>query len=358
MGHFAEVCKSRTVSRIKEESVSDSQTESWPKIDPIQSVNSIIWFDFYKAIQLVQGQPIELIIDTGYPVTIIPPLIDPLELQKTTKCFVDVNKNPIKLKGEATVDVKTKKCRKTLPILITENKNTQQLRGLDSLQCNCKFFLSVLRKSGHEISETETRALKSFLERDSWLDKLKIGLQGNENTNIIRHIETDGRREKIVNQYENLFKNNHAIKDLTIGIHLKQDSKPIQQKRQPVHFQKTVKQVLEKLIKKGHLEKADKTTMNCFISLAFITIKKDKLVKIALDSRKLNEACVERKAAMPNMEERISKISTEITESDDEIRVSKIDLDYAYGQAKLSKEAARHCVFSIFEGRLFWLFPF
>ena len=30
--------------------------------------------------------------------------------------------------------------------------------------------------------------------------------------------------------------------------------------------------------------------------------------------------------------------------------MSKIDLDYAYGQAKLSKEAARHCFFSIIRG--------
>ena len=30
--------------------------------------------------------------------------------------------------------------------------------------------------------------------------------------------------------------------------------------------------------------------------------------------------------------------------------MSKIDLDYDYGQAKLSKEAAKHCVFSIIEG--------
>ena len=34
--------------------------------------------------------------------------------------------------------------------------------ALRPLQCICKLFLSVLRKSGHEISETETRALNSF----------------------------------------------------------------------------------------------------------------------------------------------------------------------------------------------------
>ena len=185
-----------------------------------------------------------------------------------------------------------------------------------------------------------------------WLDQLEIGLQGNNNTNIIRHIETDGRREKIIGEHEELFKNNHTIKDLTIDINLKPDSKPIQQKGRPVpiHIQKTLEQELEKLIKTGHLEKADKTTENCFLSPAVITIKKDKSVKIALDSRKLNEACVKRKSAMPNMEDLISKISAEITKNNGELWMSKIDLDYAYGQAKLSKEAARHCVFSIIGG--------
>ena len=67
------------------------------------------------------------------------------------------------------------------------------------------------------------------------------------------------------------------------------------------------KKILQKRFKKtGHWEKADKTTENCFISPAVITIKKEKSVKIALDSRKLNDACVKRKAAMPNMEEHIS----------------------------------------------------
>ena len=53
---------------------------------------------------------------------------------------------------------------------------------------------------------------------------------------------------------------------------------------------------------------------------------------------------------MPNMEELISKISAKVTNGEDETLMSKIDLDCAYGQAKLSKEAARHCVFSIIGG--------
>ena len=136
------------------------------------------------------------------------------------------------------------------------------------------------------------------------------------------------KSEKIIDEHEDSFKTNHTIKDLTIDIQLKKDVKPIQQKRRPVpiHFQKIVREELEKLIGKGHFEKADKTTENCPISPAVITIK-NKSVKIALDSRNLNEACIKRKAAMLNMEELISKISAKITKGGGDIWMSKLSTD-------------------------------
>ena len=65
----------------------------------------------------MEGQPIENIIDTGSPNTIIPLIINPKKLTETTKCFVDVNKNPIKFKGEALVEVKIEKSTVALPII-------------------------------------------------------------------------------------------------------------------------------------------------------------------------------------------------------------------------------------------------
>ena len=114
----------------------------------------------------------------------------------------------------------------------------------------------------------------------------------------------DKRSTKILNELEDLFKNNHTIEGLTIDIQLKRDTKPVQQKRRPVpiHIQNSVAHELEKLIEKGHLEKADRTTKTCFVSPAVITIKQDKSVKIALDSRKLNESCIKKKAGMTNKE--------------------------------------------------------
>ena len=158
MEHFAKVCKSKTVNRISEAPTSGSNTESWLVIDHTQSVNGINRVDFYKAILLVQGQPIEFIIDTGFPVKIIPQKINPTEKKKTTKSFVDVNKNSKNIQGEAMVEVKTEKRKELLPILITENKNTQLLLGLD------------------------------------WLDKLETGPQSSKKTNVIRRRKTRKNR--------------------------------------------------------------------------------------------------------------------------------------------------------------------
>ena len=109
-------------------------------------------------------------------------------------------------------------------------------------------------------------------------------------------------------------------------------------------------QELEKVVQKEHLEKTVKRTKNCFVSPVVVTIKRDKLVKLSLDSRKLNKSFIKRKATLPSkgtIEEIISNILARNKKSDGKIWMSKIDLDYAYGQAKLSKEASKHCVQSI-----------
>ena len=51
---------------------------------------------------------------------------------------------------------------------------------------------------------------------------------------------------------------------------------------------------------------------------------------------------------MPNMEELISRISGKIADGPaHEIWISQFDLDYAYGQILLSKEARNLCIFAV-----------
>ena len=54
---------------------------------------------------------------------------------------------------------------------------------------------------------------------------------------------------------------------------------------------------------------------------------------------------------MPNMEILVNQISVEITrDRAAQLFMSKIDLDYAYEQRKLSEETSRQCVFALTGG--------
>ena len=106
-------------------------------------------------------------------------------------------------------------------------------------------------------------------------------------------------------------------------IQLKEDAKLIQQKGRPIpiHLQQSVEKEMEKLIKQGHIEKANN----------------------------IDEKI--RKAQMPNMEELISRTSRKIADGPaDGIWISKFDLDFAYGQQILSRAARNLCIFAVTGG--------
>ena len=89
-------------------------------------------------------------------------------------------------------------------------------------------------------------------------------------------------------------------------------------------------------------ERAKEKDENCFVSPAVITHKKDKSVKIVLNLRKLNEIAVKKNAQMPNVDEMLSRISRKNADGrHDGIWISKLDLDYAHGQKKLSDKAEK-----------------
>ena len=79
-----------------------------------------------------------------------------------------------------------------------------------------------------------------------------------------------------------------------------------------------------------------------------MAVKSDKSVKIELDSRKLNDSYIKMRTHMPNTEELLNQISVK-TSRDRTVQlfISKIDLDYAYGQMKQSEETSRQCVFAL-----------
>ena len=237
--------------------------------------------------------------------------------------YKDVNDNRIKFIGKTKAKVENENIKMELELLITKNK-TNPLLGLD------------------------------------WMEKLNINLSAEDNVKI-QNITEDEDIKELKKRFKKLFTENHTVKDIEVDIELKPGAKLIQQKSRPIpfHLQPEVEKELNKLINSGHVEKARNINENCFVSPAVITVKKDKSVKIALDSRKLKDITVKRKAQMPNMEELISRISRKIADGPaDEIWISKFDLDYAYGQLKLSERAKELCIFTVTGGNFTGYYKF
>ena len=133
-------------------------------------------------------------------------------------------------------------------------------------------------------------------------------------------------------------------------INLKEEVQITQQKERPtpIHLQDQVARELKRLKENGYLKSATEITEDCFVSLAVITVKKDKSTKIALDSRKLNEVTIKRKEQMPNMEELYSRISSKISNKEEGgTLATKLDFDYACGQIKLDEKTRNICIFTV-----------
>ena len=126
---------------------------------------------------------------------------------------------------------------------------------------------------------------------------------------------------------------------------MKQIARPI-----PLHLHEDVGRELEKLIKTGNLEKVKHVDEDCFVSPLVFTVKNDKSVKIALDSRKLSNSCKKIQPPIPNMEELLNQISVETTGvQTKELIILKIDLDDAYDTKSISQESNQKKVKTILD---------
>ena len=323
-GHYAKACRqkfnnSRTVKRLTEDETNELNESSCESEEDIQHIKELKQIEetnkHYTATVKINGITKEFIIDTGSPISIMPPdqrIMKLTEIQKVTNRYQDVNKNEVKFRGKIPVNIEYENNKQKMEILITERTDITPLLGMDWM--------------------------KAF--------KLTIGkIQLAENS--------QSEKERIFGKFRDLFENNETIKDTEIKIQLKPGHHPVKQKARPVplHLQEDVGKELEKLIRTRHLETINDVDEDCFVSPVVITIKSDKSVKIALDSRKLNDSCIKMRPHMPNMEDLLHQISVEITrDRTKQLFLSKIDLDYAYGQMKLSEETSRQCVFALTGG--------
>ena len=97
-----------------------------------------------------------------------------------------------------------------------------------------------------------------------------------------------------------------------------------------------------KLIQSGHLEKIQNVEEDCFVSLVLLTVKKNKQVKIALDSWKLKDSRKKKRPHLPIMEESLNQVSPKKRGVKDEsLSILKCDLECVYSQLKLPEKTSR-----------------
>ena len=122
--------------------------------------------------------------------------------------------------------------------------------------------------------------------------------------------------DKIFNEFKDLFTRVGKIPNDRKVAHFHSPFKPIQSKgrRVPLHLFAGVNKELRRMQTEGHIIQLEKCDEDCIISPIKITRKKDTSIKLALDSKLLNDQIFKNKNQMPNIHELIDNVVLQISE--------------------------------------------
>ena len=176
---------------------------------------------------------------------------------------------------------------------------------------DCHFFLT----EGHE---------RNILGNDN-LPKVGINisqkcfphLETHKQCKSINSISQSDKNKEILNiskTFKYLICRIGKIKNQTKITHFHDPLKPIQLKgrRVPLHLLDSVKTELNRLKDEGHNKKLENCDEDRFIKPIVITCKKDKSIKLALDSKFINKKIYKNKYQMPNIHELVDKFAAQI----------------------------------------------
>ena len=132
-----------------------------------------------------------------------------------------------------------------------------------------------------------------------------------------------------------------------------QNITPIQQndRRIPIHLQERVEANLNELIDQKHIKKLDKLSKKKqFISSIVITVKQERTVKLALDSKKINEIIHKNKHQTQKIELSLD-IIVQIIKGDDSQQTLFTILDLRYAFLQILIQTTEHSNFSLIRGK-------
>ena len=127
----------------------------------------------------------------------------------------------------------------------------------------------------------------------------------------IHHVKEDPDLTTLKTKFNKLFNENNTKNGLEVKIQPKRENsaKLIHKKGIPIPIHSQSMEKKRETNKTRPYWNSNNIDENCFVSPALITVKKEKSMRNALDSRKLNEITVKRKAQKPNTEELVSQTS-------------------------------------------------
>ena len=119
----------------------------------------------------------------------------------------------------------------------------------------------------------------------------------------------------------------------------------------PLHLETQVEEELKNLESSEHITKLEKCSDKFFISLIVITVKKDKSIRLAVESKTINKTIHTNKYQLHNIDSLMDSIAQTTAQSSDEGEVlfSTIDLRYAYSQLPLDEDTAKQYNFNIID---------
>ena len=161
--------------------------------------------------------------------------------------------------------------------------------------------------------------------------------------------------------FKHLFLRIGKIKNQTKITHFHEPLKPIQLKgrRVPLHLLDSVKSELYRLKSEGHIKKLENGDEDRFISPIVITCKKDKSIKLALDSKFINKQIYKNKYQIPNIHELVDNVAAQISNnSAGEVWFTNLDLKNAYSQLSLDNFTSSQCNFSLVGGDITGTYQF
>ena len=116
----------------------------------------------FTAVVRVNGIKKEFIIDTGSPISIMPPderIMKSTEIQKITNRYQDVNINEVKFRGKIPVNIEHENNIQKMGILITERTDITPLLSMDWMK---KFKLTIRRIQLAENNQSEREKIFNF----------------------------------------------------------------------------------------------------------------------------------------------------------------------------------------------------